>query len=116
MYIEVGSGGLGGESTSAGYTHDLLLIIGGLVTWIGCSSIHFLYAERFINHIDATTATCESQCIEPEDIDVDATEEEEEAFNAALEKYDACKAKCAAEAKLSEKFQCSADKDAEDFE
>lgn len=113
MIIAVGKGGLGGGDTLPGYTQDLFLLIGGAVMWAGCGALHVLFVERFVNHMDATKKTCESECVAPGELGEDATDEEAEKHTAMTEKYDACMEKCAAEKELSETFECSLAKNEE---
>lgn len=73
---------LAGTATSAGFTHDLFLLIGGATIWIAAGLFHILFAADFIAHIDAQPCVCSMEM--PEELAEDADDEAKEAHAAAM--------------------------------
>jgi len=97
IVLKVGSGGLGGTSTSAFYTNDLILglIIGG-ISWIAHALIHILFTARYVAHAATfVKAECVCDAEAPEELGEDADDDAKAEYDEAVAAYDAaCLEQC----------------------
>jgi len=63
MTLPTTSGGLAFDTYRASYTNDLILMILGLVFWVGEALMHIFYTQRFMKHARAKVALLELGCI-----------------------------------------------------